>query len=167
MSEKNDNQKNVERLIKVCSVTFPLRSIIGWYLAIAAVHLVSKYLAFSRLNLNDVFIIIILSVIYYFYAHYQYYRLDIYFDRIRITYPISFFLKQKEYLFSDINLVFFQFNYAHKSYPWFRLHLKNNKKKTFHMTIGELGKIKHELLDTNLRVVSGKDIYDRSQNYLD
>lgn len=143
------------------SIVFPLWLLILRNVIPMIVFVGLGYYDFGRINLTLVLIVTLWILLFYLIGQYSYLRVEIYSDRIKKVYLGSLYLKNQEYLFSDIERFFFQFHVGTASDPYVRIDLNNGKRKKIRMPKKELHVIKGKLSETVVPIIQAKYAYHR------
>jgi len=159
---------NEKGIFKIRTISYPIGDLI-WTFAWGLFALCIVAYLDSSTRFGFVLAACAWPVLYYFFSvQYSLTRIVFFNDRLRKEFICSFYLKDKEIIFSDISLAFFQFHISGRyGNPLVFIYLKSSKKKILiRMPKHELEQIRHELKDLGLNVKTAKHAFDRSSNYL-
>jgi hypothetical protein len=97
---------------------------------------------------------LVYSAIVYFFGQKKYCNVIVFRDRIELLFPYSFYLKSKEYFFSDIERVVFKFSVGTREIPSMRWEFNNGKSKLIVFPEFELDQIRDVLMGIGIRTVN-------------
>lgn len=132
------------------------------------IYLVSGFSVFAIAYLNPnirtiyVIILVIWTLYFYLYAQNRYSKIEFHLDKMVRIFPISCYLKNRVYLHSDIDFVFFQFNVGSWVDPFVDIHFKNKqKRKRIRMSKNELQEMLVGFRESGIRIQKARYAYDR------
>lgn len=92
--------------------------------------LVARYHVNSQLGRLDALLVIIwLVLVYIFGIQYTYVKINIYRDQLKVNFPLSLYLNERIYPFSEVSAFIFVYDVATRSDPFMKIEFKNGKKK--------------------------------------
>jgi hypothetical protein len=163
---KNDlmkvSSKNIEQ--PLCVVVYPLWLILTRNTFPMIVLFVMDYMIHKAIRTEMVVIITIWFALFYLIGQYRYARYSVYHDRVRKQFIASFYLKDREYFFSDVKLFYFlNHKKSGRGDDRVTLYLRNGKRKRFYIPKDEIFQIRRVLNEMKIPVQSTDTKWDKPE----
>jgi hypothetical protein len=137
-------------------ITYPLWALIVRSTVPIALFLAMQYHDPKGIRAGDVIFVMVWFLLFYLIGQYRYARIEIFEDGLRQVFVSSFYLKDRQYQYNEIEAFFFRLRVAPMADPYMRIDFKNGTRKTIRMNASNLVVIRSTLLEAGLPVYNAK-----------
>lgn len=137
-------------------IEYPMSRVLYFYFVTGGVTILIIYLAGYIRWPGIILSAFIWTAFYYLTNMFRYKIVFLFDDRIVINRPLALYSKKLEYLFEDLELIFFQPHGAYYSDPYFKLFFKNGKKMRVRFPQLELGQSKYHFKSIGIKLKTAR-----------